>query len=141
MDPLNDDELKSLLERWKAPPAPESLEAGLLGEFRARAARRAAWRWIFATWRLPAPAVVAMVVLVIALAAAAIRRPAPHVIIQTRTVEVPVVRERVVTRIVHDRPAAPAPRHERAQATDLSGFQPVAVLSPRIIRNGNVDRN
>jgi hypothetical protein len=49
-------------------------------------------------------------------------------IVRTERVEIPVVKEQVVTRLVYrDRPV-PLDRHE---------LQPVAVLRPVIIRRGN----
>ena len=59
MEPLNEKELTELLRQWKAPEAPQSLEARLLPQ------RPSWWRWLFTgTIRVPVPVgIVAAVVL------------------------------------------------------------------------------
>src|SRR5690349_7108411 len=63
MDPLNDDELKRLLQSWQAPPTPTSLNRRVLPK------DEPWWRRIFGrSFRVPVPvAVAAAVVLVLLL--------------------------------------------------------------------------
>ena len=119
-DELGDSELDALLEEWHAPSAPASLRSAVF---------RPWWRSLWsASIRIPVPAVCALAVLL----GAALwhwSRPAPvREIVRTERVEIPVVREQVVERLVYrDRPV-PLDRHE---------LQPVAVLRPVIIRKRN----
>jgi hypothetical protein len=59
MDPLNEDELKRLLQSWRAPATPRSLSERVLG-------REAPWwRRIFgASFRIPVPVAVAAAVVI-----------------------------------------------------------------------------
>ncbi len=98
-DPLSDQELDELLPEWKAPAAPARLKAAIFPE------RRRWWRQLWsASIRLPLPAAACLALALVGVAMWQSMR-APRVVIQTRTVEVPVVRDRevVVTR------EAPAP--------------------------------
>lgn len=111
---LTDRELDNLLPEWKAPEAPAHLRAAVFGE-----PARPWWRRMWnVTVRVPLPAACA----VLLLAALAVWRWAPRVVVETRTVEVPVVQEKVVYR---DRPTAP------------TAWRPVTELQPRIIRSRN----
>jgi hypothetical protein len=59
--PLNDDELKQALQKWRAPNAPASLERKVLG-------REPWWRWLLSgSVRIPVPALIAAAVVLIAL--------------------------------------------------------------------------
>src|SRR5438067_865607 len=105
-DPAPDEELRELLRAWEAPPASHEARVRLLAEFRA-AARR-----------VPLPVAACAVVALLSLFAFAARsssRPtrtkaatdgaetatAVNVAPTVKIVEVPVVRERVVTRVVY----------------------------------------
>src|SRR3954465_14422335 len=60
---MNDDELKRILERWRAPDAPASLERKVLGQFTVEPW----WRWWLTGYvRVPVPALIALAVLVVA---------------------------------------------------------------------------
>ena len=59
MEPLNDDELKKLLQCWQAPSAPRSLNRRVLPE------EGLLWRRIFGmSFRVPVPAAVAAAVVI-----------------------------------------------------------------------------
>ena len=55
---MNDDELKSLLRTWQAPPAPPTLRAAVLRE------RRPFWQWLWSgEVRMPVPVLLSVLVL------------------------------------------------------------------------------
>ena len=119
-DELADPELDALLVEWQAPAAPASLRSAVF---------RPWWRGMWtASIRIPVP-VACCVAALLGIALWHWSRPAPvREVVRTERVEVPVVKEEVVTRLVYrDRPAPPG-MHE---------LQPVAVLRPIIIRRGN----
>jgi hypothetical protein len=127
-DRLTDRELDSLLQQWNAPSAPARLRAALFpGTSR---------RWWQRLWhvsiRVPVP-VAACLAIAFGLAAWRWSMPAhPQVVVKTERVEVPVTKERVVTKTVYrDRCAT--------QGLDIQALQPVAELRPRIIRRRNVE--
>jgi hypothetical protein len=127
---LNDRELSGLLREWKAPDAPPGLRAAVFGPAAAGEAPLHSWRKFWSlSIRVPAPVAFAAALLLAAavwagwpLPQPVAPRPAspPQVIVETKTVEVPVVKERVVYR---DRPQP------------YNGWKPVAELRPRIIRS------
>ena len=74
MEPLNDDELKQALQQWKAPDAPASLERRVLP--RAPFFVRPSWRWLLSgSVRIPVPALIAAVVIVVAIYASRGEKP------------------------------------------------------------------
>ena len=119
-DELGDPELDAALAEWRVPPAPETLRSAVF---------RPWWRSMWsASIRIPVPAACTLAVLF----GAALwqwSQPVPvREIVRTLRIEVPVVKEQVVERLVYrDRPA-PLDRNE---------LQPVAVLRPVIIRRRN----
>jgi hypothetical protein len=127
---LTDRELSGLLREWKAPDAPAGLRAAVFGPAAAGEAPLPWWRRFWSlSIRVPAPVAFAAALLLAASVWGGWRRPQPiplkparpQVIVETKTVEVPVVKERVVYR---DRPQP------------HNGWRPVAELRPRIIRSG-----
>jgi hypothetical protein len=135
---LPDDELSAMLSQWEPPEPPARLRAKVFGD---QPVSR--WRWLWSgSIRLPIPAAVAIA----AVLALAIRyRPAPappqpRTIVRTERVEVPVVKERIVTKVVYrDRPAPPSPQPAVAASHTYTfrDFQPVTTLQARIIRSGS----
>lgn len=70
--PMNDDELRELLRTWEAPSAPASLKARILES------RSSWWRWLFTgSIRLPVPAAVGAVLLIVFLCSQLLRPPEP----------------------------------------------------------------
>ena len=113
-----DAELRQLLRAWEAPTVSTAARGRLLADFRASARRAPLWRRALrAELRVPLPlaaCAVAALVSLLAFAAHTASRPArPEAAVGTQTanagvaaptvkvVEVPVVRERVVTRFVY----------------------------------------
>jgi hypothetical protein len=119
-DELSDSELDNLLKKWDAPPAPARLRAAIFPED-----TKPKWRRLWsASLRVPLP-VAAALGIALALGAWQWRRPGPpRELVRAERVEVPVWKERVVTRTVYRYRAAPS-----AQV-----LKPVAELRPRIIR-------
>lgn len=106
-----DAELAALLRAWEAPPQSSDARARLLAGFRAEARRAPLWRRALAAeLRLPAPvaacAALAFLASLFLLGARgwaqsppAVSKTEPAVVL--KVVEVPVVEERVVTRVVY----------------------------------------
>lgn len=123
-DELSDLELDGMLPQWKAQGAPAHLRSAVFP--------KRSGPWWHRLWsrsiRVPLPVACAvLVVMVVGAAQWARPVPPPRVVVRTERVEVPVIRERVLTRTVYrDRPAATA-----------VAWQPVRELQPRIIRNAN----
>ena len=119
-DELTDPELDNLLKKWEAPPAPARLRTAVFPE-----ESGPKWRRLWsASLRVPMPVAAALAIL-LAAGAWQWRRPvATRELVRTERVEVPVWKERVVTRTVYRcLPASPA-----------QTLKPVAELRPRIIR-------
>jgi hypothetical protein len=156
-----DAQLKDLLNTWAVPPASSRLDSRTLAAYRVTTAREPAWRRLL-VFRIPLPVAFACGVLLVAATAIAMHRPISSAttqvqiktVTETKTIEVPVVKERVVTRIVYrDRkPAQVAqstPKRDDDQKlavaneadgngyltnTELTGFQPNADMSLKVIK-------
>ena len=118
-DELQDRELDSMLPQWQAPEAPARLRQAVFGE------PRPWWRRVWTTSiRVPLPLAGALAAVIVA-AVLFWPRPAPRTVTIVKTVreQVPVVQERVVTKVVYRDREAPLPV-----------WQPVAELRPRVIR-------
>ena len=136
MSPLNDDELSSLLEQARSkPPEPSpGLPERALQSYRERAVARPTWRIVLQRpVSIPLP-LLATAALLLVLAGAAIgfayRRP--PVIVESRKIDVPAPRERIVYRDCLSVP--PDPRAPIASLT-FNQFQPVREIKPRVVRS------
>ncbi|HEV2861952.1 MAG TPA: hypothetical protein VGX48_13165 [Pyrinomonadaceae bacterium] len=165
-----DAELRQLLRAWEAPDESAAARARLLASFRERAARQPLWkRLLTSSVRVPLP-VAACAALAFALSAYALvargtllktaettNTPAPVV----KVVEVPVVQERVVERVVYvekkERTAAwpatrqlasaarshsaPRPASDASYVTpvDMAVFEPSREINFRIVKRGKTD--
>jgi hypothetical protein len=130
-DELSESELDRLLAAWSTPPAPARLRSALFPESQAP--------WWRRVWTFPVPLPVACC-LALLIAAGVWWWPrtatpvAPQVLVKTERVEVPVVRERVITKYVYrNEPTA----RVAVSGFDINGLRPVAELRPRIIRSGD----
>jgi hypothetical protein len=135
MEQNDHEELRSLLREWQAPLIPSSLERRVL------TARKSGWRFFLHGFiRVPVPVACCIVTLLAVAEVWRWTRPAvmPTVLVKTERVEVPVLRERVVTKVIYKNRTATAnaPNH----ALTFHQLRPVAVLQPRIIR-GRHDQN
>jgi hypothetical protein len=127
-DELTESELDRLLEGWTAPEAPARLRASIFPESSAPWWKRL---WM-STIRIPVP-VACVLLLAIAVAVwRGAKQPAPQIVVRTERVEVPVVQERIVTKLVTKYVYRKEP-----SGFDIQGLKPVAELRPRIIRSGD----
>lgn len=129
-----DAELSALLRTWDAPRQSHASRAHLLADFRASSVRVPLWRRaLTASVRVPLPiAACAVIALVASLALVAARaRPRPatagtqvsSAAPVVRVVEVPVIQERVVTRVVY------VEKNERDESRGVPAKSPVAGLA------------
>jgi hypothetical protein len=136
-DKLSDGELDDLLRKWESPAAPARLRAAVFP-------RRAGpwWQRLWhASIRIPMPAGLA-VAMVLAVAiwrwpAARMGMTASRVVTKIERVEVPVIRERIVTRTVSLTNTGCRDRVPQQQK-NVQILRPVAELRPVIIRRENV---
>jgi hypothetical protein len=141
MSPLNDDELNSLLEQFKckSPQPRREVASRALRAYETSLTRRGRWlRFPGNSIAVPLPigALAATLLILIGVAAGrGLRRPAP--VVETRTVQVPVIREHL---IYGD--CSTGPREARPHAAGppivtftLKEFQPVSQIKPRIVRS------
>jgi hypothetical protein len=172
----NEPDFNEALKAWDAPAVPASLDQRVFASYHEHLQRAPFWkRWITASIRVPAPLAAAAALLFLiagGVALAALKRtpaqtavmPNPGVttITKTEIVEVPVVKERVVTRVVYVEKPASAPALHAAQLlgtsqpreiklashvagdnaytnVDLSGFQPVEEMTVRIIKGSTAN--
>jgi hypothetical protein len=142
MEPYDDPELLNLIREWQVPPPSKAFEERVLRS------RKTSWPFFWKTWRflltgrisVPVPTACCLVLLIAAGAWrwADLERPVPPlVVVKTERVEVPVIRDRVVTKFIHNN--APVPM-KRSHALTFHELKPVAELRPRVIRGGN-DQN
>ncbi|HLM57647.1 MAG TPA: hypothetical protein VK422_16190 [Pyrinomonadaceae bacterium] len=165
-----DAELRQLLLAWEAPDESAAARARLLAAFRERAARPPLWRRLLtSSVRVPLP-VAACAALAFALSAYALvsRTARTDDAVTTNTpaavvkvVEVPVVEERVVERIVYvekkgrtaarpanrqlasagRNPSAARPASDASYVTpvDMAVFEPAGEMNFRIVKRGKTD--
>ena len=130
-DELSNDELDSMLPEWQSPRAPARLRAALFPE-----KPRPWWRSIWTTSiRVPLPIACSLAVLLALGLWRSLTPPPERVVVRTKQVRVPVVKQEIVTKTVYRdrivRAPAAAPRRDADQ------LQPVAEFRPRIIRRQN----
>lgn len=138
-----DDHLHRVLHAWYVPPAKPSL-CDRIWRIRSEEMRPQPWlrRLTDTTLFVPAPAVAtALLMLCGSLFGTAYLYTHPterkDIVVQTR--EVPVTRDRLVTRIVYrNRVTRATPHHQPTVAPAAVAFEPVADLEARVIRrNGD----
>ena len=142
-------ELKPLLSEWRAPDLPAGLDARVRASFRQHVAPRSKWDWLKMPIRVPLPLAAAIGLSLCATSWLAMRRATSLTLetvpmaAVTRFVEVPVVTERVVTRVVYvatpiaAKPKAPVPPKRSTQwRSDLAGFHPVSEITLEVSAGG-----
>ena len=141
MSPLNDDELSSLLEQFKSKtpqPGPE-VASRTLRAYETSVTRRGGWRRLFGhSVAVPLPVGVLAATLLVLIGAAAgrsLRRPA--LVVETRTIEVPVIREHLVYGDCSTGPRQASPHAPGPPIVTFTfkEFQPVTHIKPRIVRS------
>jgi hypothetical protein len=74
MQPLNDEELRSVMNKWVAPATPTSLESRVMAATR----RGQWWRWLVTgSIRVPVPVMAGCLILLLLLAVQTFHKPAP----------------------------------------------------------------
>jgi hypothetical protein len=128
MIPLNDDELNALLQQAKAKPphAPRELAARTMRAYQAAVNRPVIGRKPLVFVALAA----ALLILIGALGDRVLR--APSVVVRIRSVEVPVVRERIVYR---DCLAEPPAATSQIDTLTFREMRPVRQIRPRVVRS------
>jgi len=140
MSPLNDDELISLLEQAKSkPPEPTpELAARVMRAYQANVAGPPKWRrLLLRPVPIPLPlGILAAVSLVVIGSVGGRSFWLPSVVVQTRIVEVPVTRERIVYRdVCRDCPGGPQESSPTVASLTFKEFKPVRQIRPRVIRS------
>ena len=131
-DELSDSELDQLLRQWSAPAPPAHLRTGLFPQSTLPWWRRL---WVIA---IPLPVACGLAMIFVLAAWLLIRpfAPAPARVV-VKTVQVPVIQEPVVTKVVTKYVYRGVPAEPAARGFNLDGLRPVAELRPRIIRSGD----
>jgi hypothetical protein len=135
MEPYDDPELLNLIREWQVPPPSRAFEERVLRS------RKSWWRFLLSGHiSVPVPLACCLVLLIAAgvWRWADLERPfPPRVVVKTERVEVPVIRDRVVTKFIHNNGPVPM---KTSPALTFHELKPVAELRPRVIRGGN-DQN
>jgi hypothetical protein len=149
-----DGELNRLLASWQTPETPGELDQRVLASYRRHFNRRRSWRrWLTGSIRIPVPIAAAAVLLLCGTSFLAARKatgfpilnPPAAVSMKIVEVQVPVVQEKIVTRVVYKTtgaqnakkglaPISPPPR------IDLANFLPINDIKPIVIRGGNDEK-
>jgi len=106
---MSDEEVKSLLDNWLMPFSTRALDRRVLQSYRAQRARLPLWRRMLAvSISVPIPIAATMIVILglgmimLSRKSKPTQTSAPSTFVERiRTVEVPVIKERVLTRIVY----------------------------------------
>src|SRR5262245_41028908 len=153
---VEDRELKTLLAEWKAPEVSGSLDQSVLAAYRSQFPRRPPRRlwlrqWLTGSIRLPAPVAVAAALLLCVTSYLAARKATSYSLETPQTtpaikiveVPVPVVQEKIMTRVVYKKTEAqkakvsppPPPLIPRIE---LANFRPVSEIKI-IVSHGGTD--
>jgi hypothetical protein len=127
-DELTETELDRLLEGWAAPEAPARLRASIFPESSAPWWKRL---WM-SSFRIPVPVACLLLLAPVVAVWRGAKPPATQIVVKTERVEVPVVQEHVVIKVVTKYVYRKEP-----SGFDIQGLKPVAELRPRIIRSGD----
>jgi hypothetical protein len=151
---VEDRELKNLLGEWKTPDITSSLDQRILASYRRQVLHRPAWRrWLTESISLPAPVAAAAALLLCATSYLAACKPTSYTLevppktasVKIVEVPVPVVKERIVTRVVYKNTGArkakegPAPISTPPRI-DLADFRPVNELKIIVSHGGNDEK-
>jgi hypothetical protein len=152
-----DGELNRLLGSWRAPESSIELDHRALESYRRHIHSERFWRgrfwrrWLAGSIRIPVPIAAAAVLLLCATSFLAARK-ATSVSIENqlavgpvKIVEVPVIREKVVTRVVYKNTGAPKAQEPPAPVSippriDLAEFRPVNEFKIIVSRGGNDEK-
>ena len=151
---VEDRELKNLLGEWSVPDITSSLDQRILTSYRRQFLHRPLWRrWLTGSISLPAPVAVTAALLLCATSYMAARKatsytlePAPATYaVKLVEVPVPVVQEKIVTRVVYKKTVAQKDKEGPAPISpppriDLADFRPVNVFKIIVSQGGNDEK-
>jgi hypothetical protein len=151
---VEDRELKNLLGEWSPPEITSSLDQRILTSYRRQVLHRPAWRrWLTGSVSLPAPLAATAALLLCATSYVAACKatsyppgPAPTPPeVKIVEVPVPVVQEKIVTRVVYKKTGAPIVKEGPAPIsppprTDLADFRPVSEIKIIVSHGGNDEK-
>jgi hypothetical protein len=147
-----DGELNRLLASWQTLETPGELDQRVFASYRGHFNRGRLWRrWLIGSIRIPVPIAAAALLLLCATSFLAARKAAsvsienPPAAVPTKIVYVPVVKEKIVTRVVYRKtdeqkakespaPNSPTPR------IDLANFRPINDIKLIVIHGGNDEK-
>jgi hypothetical protein len=153
-DDLDEDrELKSLLGEWKTPEITSSLDQRIFKAYRRQVFDKPWWRrWLTGSINLPVPVAATAVVLLCGTSYLAMRKAASYPLedtpgpplVKVVEVPVPVIQEKIVTRVMYKKSGAPKANEEPALITpthgiNLANFRPVNEIKPIVIVQGGND--
>jgi hypothetical protein len=149
-----DAELEQWLAEWQSPEIPARLDAEVRATYR-RAFPQLLWwqRWLMGSLRVPVPVAAAAVIALCVAVWLAIRPMADLVpplvrdVPQLRFVAVPIVQEKLVTRVLYAKPksglekraaqsSSALPAKVNTTQADLAGFRPVSEIRLEIDQGG-----
>ena len=148
---VEDRELKNLLGEWSPPEITSSLDQRILTSYRRQFLHKPLWRrWLTGSISLPAPVAVTAALLLCATSYLAARKATSYTLepaptpptVKVVEVCVPVVQEKIVTRVVYKQigaqnaPKGPAPSSLPSRI-DLANFRPVSEIKPIVSHGGN----
>lgn len=146
-----DGELNRLLASWRATETPGELDQRALASYRKHFNRGRFWRrWLARSIHVPVPIAAAAVLLLCATSFLAARKATsfpienPPAAVSTKIVEVrvPVVQEKIVTRVVYKNTGAQKAKDGAAPISippriDLADFRPVSEIKIIVSHGGN----
>jgi len=153
-----DRELNHLLESWQTPETPGELDQRVLASYRSHFNRGRSWRrWLAGSIRIPVPIVAATVFMLCATSFLAVRKAttisiqSPPMVTPAKFVQipVPVIREKIVTRVIRPQtgqgspkpdsinPARGAQNATQSDSAGLANFRPVEEITIVVISEEN----
>jgi hypothetical protein len=149
---LEDGELNRLLASWQTPETPGGLDQRVLASYRGHFNRGRLWRrWLMGSIRIPVPIAAVALLSLCATSFLAARKATdvstvnPPPAVPTKTVYVPVVKEKIVTRVVYKKTGAQKPKEGPAPISpppriDLANFRPINDIKIIVIHGGNDEK-
>jgi hypothetical protein len=149
-----DGELNRLLASWQTPESPVELDQRVIASYRGHIdRRRQPLRWLTGSIRIPVPIAAAALLLLCATSFLAARKATngsienPKPIVEPKIVEVrvPVVKEKIVTRVVYKKTDSQIAKEVPAPIStlpriDLADFRPIGEIKPIVIPGGNDEK-
>jgi len=151
---VEDREMNNLLGEWRPPDITSSLDQRVLTSYRRQFLHKPLWRrWLTGSISLPAPVAAAAALLLCATSYLAARKatsytlePAPAIsAVKLVEVSVPVVQQKIVTRVVYKNIGAPKAKETPAPSSlppriDLADFRPVSDIKIIVSHGGNDEK-